>query len=179
MSADARSTLREAARALAGLAGLCATTAALVACAGRAPAEAPSAQSSQSRQSEKATSDARSEVGASESSAPAGAAPTPAPRAPEIAPGGAELGARRDAFVRASVLLEQAGADCVAACRALGAMDRSAGELCTIDDVSGHERVCTDAVSRVRAARDRVRGVCLACPDGVSLDRHAPVPSPR
>lgn len=112
------------------------------------------------------------------SSAQADVTPSaPAPGAPGPAP--VDPGARRDAFVRASVMLEQAGADCRAACRALGAMDRTAGELCEVDGEGLHERVCTDAVGRVRAARDRVRAACVACADGTVLDRSAPVPSPR
>lgn len=113
------------------------------------------------------------------SSVQADVAPSaPAPGAPGPAP--VDPGAHRDAFVRASVMLEQAGADCRAACRALGAMDRTAGELCEVEGVEGpHERACADAVGRVRAARDRVRAACVACPDGTSLDRNAPVPSPR
>ena len=122
------------------------------------------------------------------SAPPARAAPAqPAPQAPQAgvapsapAPGApVDPGARRDAFVRASVMLEQAGADCRAACRALGAMDRTAGELCELDGAGPREHACTDAVGRVRAARDRVRAACVACPDGTSLDRDAPVPSPR
>jgi hypothetical protein len=53
-------------------------------------------------------------------------------------------------------------------------MDRAAGELC---DVDGHDGVCKDAEGRVRDARDRVRTSCGTCPDGVVLDRAAPVPA--
>ena len=107
----------------------------------------------------------------------------PPPPSPPSAPSATahrpnELGARRAAFVEASVMLEHAGADCRAACRALGAMDRAAGELCDLDGAA-QPHVCADAVVRVRAARDRVRAACVACPDGTSLDRSAPVPSPR
>ena len=74
------------------------------------------------------------------------------------------------------VELDQAASDCKSACRALGAMDRAAGELCEID---GHDGICKDAEGRVRDARDKVRGACGTCPDGVVLEREAPIPGRR
>lgn len=82
--------------------------------------------------------------------------------------------ARVQAFYQSTVSLELAGADCQTACRALEAMDRTAGELCEID---GKDGICKDAEGRVRDARDRVRNACGSCRDGTILDRNAPVPS--
>lgn len=100
---------------------------------------------------------------------PGQAAPSPPP-----SPGMAARSEHIRSFYQHGVELEQAGADCRSACRALGAMDRAAGELCEID---GHDGICKDAEGRVRDARDKVRGACGTCPDGVSLERNAPVPS--
>jgi hypothetical protein len=99
----------------------------------------------------------------------------PAPVSPS-APSGAARSDHIRSFYQLSVELDQAGADCRSACRALGAMDRAAGELCDID---GRDGICKDAESRVRDARDKVRGVCGTCPEGTTLDRNAPVPSHR
>lgn len=82
--------------------------------------------------------------------------------------------ARLKAFYQSTVSLDMAGADCQTACRALEAMDRTAGELCEID---GKDGICKDAEGRVRDARDRVRNACGTCRDGTVLDRNAPVPS--
>lgn len=101
------------------------------------------------------------------------AAPSPPPAPAAHGPGRSE---RIRAFYSLGVELDQAGPDCRAACRALGAMDRAAGELC---DVDGHDGVCKDAEGRVRDARDRVRTSCGTCPDGVVLDRAAPVPASK
>ena len=103
----------------------------------------------------------------------------PQPGMPAPAPGAPSGAARSDhirSFFQLSVELDQAGADCRSACRALGAMDRAAGELCDID---GRDGICKDAEGRVRDARDKVRGVCGTCPEGTTLDRNAPVPSHR
>ena len=81
---------------------------------------------------------------------------------------------RLRSFFAHGVALDEAGADCRSACRALGAMDRTAGELCEID---GRDGICKEAEGRVRDARDKVRGACGTCPDGLTLDRNAPVPS--
>lgn len=81
---------------------------------------------------------------------------------------------RLQAFYQSTVSLDMAGADCQTACRALEAMDRTAGELCEID---GKDGICKDAEGRVRDARDRVRNACGTCRDGTVLDRNAPVPS--
>lgn len=108
---------------------------------------------------------------------PAGQPGMPAPTA---APTGAQSTPERSARIRTffveGVALEQAGADCKAACRALGAMDRAAGELCEID---GRDGICKSAEDRVRDARGRVRNACGTCPDGVVLEPTAPIPSRR
>lgn len=98
-------------------------------------------------------------------------APVPAPGATSSKPG---RSGRLKAFYQSTVSLDMAGADCQTACRALEAMDRTAGELCEID---GKDGICKDAEGRVRDARDRVRNACGTCRDGTVLDRDAPVPS--
>jgi len=106
---------------------------------------------------------------------PGAVAPAPIPGLPGT-PGTPARSERVRAFYQHGVELEQAAADCKSACRALGAMDRAAGELCEID---GRDGICKDAEGRVRAARDKVRGACGTCPDGVILERDAPVPGQR
>ncbi len=109
--------------------------------------------------------------------APPGASPvapqatTHGPDATSAKPG---RSTRLKAFYQSTVSLDLAGADCQTACRALEAMDRTAGELCEID---GKDGICKDAEGRVRDARDRVRNACGTCRDGTVLDRNAPVPS--
>jgi hypothetical protein len=74
--------------------------------------------------------------------------------------------------------LDVAGGDCRNACRALGSMDRAAGRLCGLAQSADEVRRCGDAKSRLYSARDKVRNTCGSCAD-TSVDRNAPVPSPR
>jgi hypothetical protein len=64
--------------------------------------------------------------------------------------------------------------DCTAACAALAALDRTAGEYCAI---APSERQCSAVRARVRAARKRVRSACNSCPVA-SVDETDPVPAP-
>ncbi len=74
--------------------------------------------------------------------------------------------------------LDVAAGDCVAACRALGAMDRATGRLCGAARETEDRGRCEDAKARVVRARDKVKSTCGACPGGVTVDRNAPVPTP-
>jgi uncharacterized protein (TIGR03382 family) len=49
--------------------------------------------------------------------------------------------------------------DCVAACRALGSMQRAADRLCEMDAGTA----CAEARAKVEDARKRVRAACPAC----------------
>ncbi len=111
--------------------------------------------------------------------APSGFPAQPAPDQPR--PGSppsvaARLAQGQRSFEQSRIDLEVAGSDCKSACRALGAMDRTAGELC---ELARLDPTCSDAGETVRSARDKVRAACGACPDGVSVDRNAPIPSAR
>lgn len=75
--------------------------------------------------------------------------------------------------------LDVAAGDCNNACRALGSMDRACGRLCALAQGSDEGRRCDDAKKKVYSARDRVKQTCSTCPDGVSVERSAPIPSVR
>jgi hypothetical protein len=116
---------------------------------------------------------------------PPGAPTTPA--APEsqatTTPTGASreatLGRARSDLDAAQRELDVAASDCAAACRALGSMDRATLHLCGLAQVDDERMRCEDAKTKVRGARDKVRTTCGSCPGGVTVDRNAPVPSPR
>jgi hypothetical protein len=91
--------------------------------------------------------------------------------------GGARARASGD-LVSAQRELEASAGDCRAACRALGSMDRAAGQLCGLAASRDDARVCEESKARVLSARARVRGACGSCPAGPSVDPSAPVPSP-
>ena len=90
----------------------------------------------------------------------------------------ATLGKARSDLDVAQRELDVAAGDCVAACRALGSMDRATGHLCGLAQDHDERSRCEDAKTKVRGARDKVRNTCGACPGGVTVDRNAPVPSP-
>ena len=75
--------------------------------------------------------------------------------------------------------LDDAGADCKNACRALGSMDRAAGRLCKLSQTAEDRARCDDAKVKVYKARDRVRAACTTCAEwgGPSVERAAPIPS--
>lgn len=75
--------------------------------------------------------------------------------------------------------LDVAAGDCRNACRALGSMDRAAGEVCKLAAGEDEGRRCDDAKKRVYSARDRVKTTCGTCPGGVSVERADPIPSSR
>jgi hypothetical protein len=68
--------------------------------------------------------------------------------------------------------LDLAGSDCVAACRALGSMERATARLCTLEEAS-----CEDVRQRLLRSRERVRASCGGCPGGPSVNPDAPIPS--
>ncbi len=88
------------------------------------------------------------------------------------------LGKARSDLDVAQRELDVAAGDCVAACRALGSMDRATGHLCGLAQATDERTRCEDAKTKVRGARDKVRTTCGTCPGGVTVDRNAPVPSP-
>jgi len=94
-------------------------------------------------------------------------------------------GASREETARASVEvamaerdLEAATGSCVAACHALGAMDRATGRLCGMVAEADERRVCDDARARLVASRARVRAECGTCPGGPTVDPDAAAPTP-
>lgn len=116
-------------------------------------------------------------------SAPA-SSPAPAPATSPAGAGGAA--SRSIALQSASNEIESsqreldvAAGDCRNACRALGSMDRAAGKVCELSQAEAPGNRCEDAKQRVYSARDRVKSTCGGCPGGPSVERSAPVPSPR
>ena len=77
---------------------------------------------------------------------------------------------------RAQRELDVSGGNCVNACRALGSMDRAAGRLCGLARSSDERDRCSDAATKVKTARDRVKRTCGSCPD-VTVERDAAIPS--
>ena len=156
----------------------------LVACGAERPAQEPSAVAApeSARQQQGAAGypppghpTAPSQTAVPQPGQP-GTPPSGMPVIPGMSPASPARSERVRAFYQHGVELDQAASDCKSACRALGAMDRAAGELCEID---GHDGICKDAEGRVRDARDKVRGACGTCPDGVVLEREAPIPGRR
>jgi hypothetical protein len=104
-------------------------------------------------------------------------APAPAttePLSPDEA--GAAVDRAWSGLVKAEQALEAGASDCANACRALGSMDRAAGQLCDATRGDDPSR-CDDAKARLLRARDQVRGACGGCPGGPSVDHDAPIPS--
>lgn len=116
---------------------------------------------------------------------PEGATPPGAAKATTPAGGASGATSRSMALQSASSEVESsqreldvAGSDCRNACRALGSMDRAAGRLCELSQGPDEGRRCDDAKRRVYSARDRVKTTCGSCPNGPSVERAAPIPSP-
>ena len=108
--------------------------------------------------------------------------PPPQPGVPAGTPGTRSVALQNAANeVEASQReLDVAAGDCRNACRALGSMDRAAGEVCRLTQSEGSEgQRCDNAKKRVYSARDRVKTTCGTCPGGVSVDRADPIPSSR
>ncbi len=70
--------------------------------------------------------------------------------------------------------LDATTGDCMLACKALASMDRATSHVCS---VSPDETHCGSAKETLKTARRRVRAECMACPNGVSVDPDAPIPS--
>ncbi len=70
--------------------------------------------------------------------------------------------------------LDATTGDCMLACKALASMDRATSHVCS---VSPDETHCGSAKETLKTARRRVRTECMACPNGVSVDPDAPIPS--
>ena len=110
---------------------------------------------------------------------PNGSSPAPAPPPPTTSlpsqpgmPDTPALQASRD-FDQAERELAVVTSDCTNACRALGSMDRAAGNICKL---SADKLRCDDATAKVRGARDKVRQSCGDCKE-TSTNRNDPVPS--
>lgn len=107
-------------------------------------------------------------------------APPPAsPVAPGLVPAAPAAGAStqpvpllqlRDEFDRAEAQLAAQLSDCGAACRSLGALERTAAQLCELAREAKEQSRCEDARRRVLASRSKVRASCKVCPDGPPLD---------
>jgi hypothetical protein len=83
----------------------------------------------------------------------------------------------REELMTAQHAIEASTGNCIAACRALGSMDRAAGQLCGLASSAEEAPMCNDAMAKLIAARQSVRAACGACPGGPSTDPRAPVPS--
>ena len=122
---------------------------------------------------------------APKTTSPSPAAAAPPAGAPPAAADAAESHGSRQAALRAARAelavaerdLESGQAECAAACRALGSMERATGHLCDLATDTDDRRRCEEAKTRVLRARHRVRTACGTCPDGPILDPSAPIPS--
>jgi len=76
----------------------------------------------------------------------------------------------RDEFDRAEAQLAAQLSDCGAACRSLGALERTAVQLCELAREAKEQSRCDDARRRVLVSRNKVRAACKVCPDGPPLD---------
>lgn len=94
------------------------------------------------------------------------------PGMPGYPPETPALQASRD-FDKAERELAVSTSDCTNACRALGSMDRAAGNICKL---SADKPRCDDATDKVRSARDKVKNSCGDCKE-TSTNRNDPVPS--
>lgn len=70
--------------------------------------------------------------------------------------------------------LDATTGDCALACKALASMDRATAHVCVVSPDEAH---CGSAKDTLKTARRRVRAECMACPNGVSVDPDAPIPS--
>ena len=102
-------------------------------------------------------------------------APPPPPGAMPAQPGKPETPESRAArdFDAAERELSVAAGDCSNACRALGWMDRAAGNICKL---STDKPRCEEASTKVRSAREKVKNSCGDCKE-TSTNRNDPVPS--
>ena len=92
---------------------------------------------------------------------------------PYAPPPATPIQAAANDFDTAERELSVAAGDCSNACRALGSMDRAAGNICKL---SSDKPRCDDATAKVRSARDKVKNSCGECKE-TSTDSKAPVPS--
>lgn len=151
----------------------------LAACAAEKPApksaEAPSQASGGYPESKPAAS-AHQYQPQGQPAQPGMAQPYPSPPAPPPSPSTApETPAAKASreLDTAERELSVAAGDCNNACRALGSMDRAAGNICKL---STDKPRCDDATTKVRTARDKVKSSCGECKE-TSTDSRAPVPS--
>jgi hypothetical protein len=88
------------------------------------------------------------------------------------------LGGAWTDLARAQQALDASAGSCTAACRALGSMDRAAGQLCKLATSADDTGKCDDAREKLSGARERVRTACGSCPGGPTVDPKAPAPTP-
>ena len=68
--------------------------------------------------------------------------------------------------------------DCALACKALASMDRATSHICSVAaGAAADDAHCGNARETLKTARRRVRAECTVCPNGVSVDPDAPIPS--
>ncbi len=100
-----------------------------------------------------------------------------APAFDEATPRAGIAGARME-LAGANQAFEASTGNCVAACRALGSMDRATGRLCSLATSQEDARVCDESKARLARAREQVRTACGSCPGGPPVNPNAPLPSP-
>jgi hypothetical protein len=71
--------------------------------------------------------------------------------------------------------LDATTGDCALACKALASMDRATSHVCSVSPDEAH---CGNAKETLKTARKKVRAECMACPNGITVDPDAPIPTP-
>ena len=94
------------------------------------------------------------------------ASKVPAPVTPGAAGGASgtvvmpELAKAQVSFDEASHAFSAAGNDCAQLCKALGSMTHATDRLC---ELAGDDKRCSDAKTRLDAARAKVKSTCGSC----------------
>lgn len=88
-----------------------------------------------------------------EAATPSGGATGTVVTSPELAKAQASFDQSNQAFMAA-------GNDCAQLCKALGSMTNATDRLC---ELAGEDKRCTDARTRLQAARAKVKSTCGAC----------------
>jgi len=143
----------------------------------RAPGDPPQATTAPQEDAAKAQKSPPAPPGAYP--APPGGYPAPPAASPVAQPSAPAAGVSAQPvpllqlhqdFDRTEAQLAAQLSDCGAACRSLGALERTAAQLCELAREAKEQSRCDDARRRVALSRSKVRASCKLCPDGPPLD---------
>jgi hypothetical protein len=142
----------------------------VTACAAEKAGSPPAASPGKSSDSLQRTQQPASAGYASPPPMPTGKQPTSS----EASPGRERADSAWFELQQARGELDATTGDCALACKALASMDRATSHVCGVAPEDAH---CGNARETLKTARRRVRAECMACPNGVSVDPDAPIPS--